>query len=74
MKLHAGDDIPDVVEQARAILATAGLLRPDNTLDWEALEARRPKQQTWGEAVNECVTDPDLRARLLAMDDGPAGA
>ena len=74
MKLHAGDEILDVVEQARTILATAGLLRPDNTLDWDALEARRPKQQSWAEAVNECVTDPELRSKLLKMDDSPADA
>lgn len=72
MKLHAGDDILDVVEQAKAVLTTAGLLNADNTLNWDALEARKPKQKTWAEAVNECVTDPEARARLLAMD-GAAG-
>lgn len=69
MKLHAGDDILDVVEQAKAVLTNAGLLNSDNTLNWDALEARKPKQQTWAEAVNECVTDPAERARLLALDD-----
>jgi hypothetical protein len=56
------------------VLASAGLLNPaDGTLNWQALEDRKPKQQTWAEAVNECVTDPVARERLLAMDDaGPA--
>jgi hypothetical protein len=49
------------------VLASAGLLNPaDGTLNWQALEDR-------AEAVNECVTDPGARERLLAMDDaGPA--
>lgn len=68
MKLLAGDDIIDVQERVREILAGAGLLNADNTPNWEALEARKPKQKTWTEAVNECVTDPDVRARLLAME------
>lgn len=67
MRLHTGDDMAAIVEDSRAILRTAGLLREDNTLDWSALEARKPKRQTWAEAVNECVTDPEARARLLAM-------
>lgn len=69
MKLHDGDDIPGTVDAARAILRTANLLCDDGTLDWEALEARKPKQVTWAQAVNECVTDPAVRARLLAMAD-----
>jgi len=53
----------------REILAGAGLVNADNTLNWPALEARKPKQITWEQAVNECVTDPEARARLLAMGD-----
>ena len=49
------------------LLKQAGLIDSDDKLDWAALEARKPKQQTWAEAVNECVTDPDERARLLAI-------
>lgn len=68
MKLLAGDDIIDVQERVREILTGAGLLNADNTPNWDALEARKPKQKTWTEAVNECVTDPEARARLLAME------
>lgn len=69
MKLHAGLDLVDVMERVREILAGAGLLNePDNTLNWDALEARKPKPTTWEQAVNECVTDPEARARLLAME------
>ena len=54
------------------VLETAGLAQkaPDGSyrLLWGALEARKPKPQTWVEAVNECVTDPEARARLLAME------
>ncbi|WP_128000361.1 hypothetical protein [Piscinibacter defluvii] len=71
MKLHAGEH-SQVLRDADTILRSAGLVRADGTLDWDALEARRPKQQTWAEAVNECVTDPEARARLLAMDDSKA--
>jgi hypothetical protein len=53
----------------REILTGAGLLNTDNTPNWDALEARKPKRKTWAEAVNECVTDPEARVRLLAMDD-----
>lgn len=67
MKLLAGDDIIEVQERVREILTGAGLLNPDNTPNWDALEARKPKPITWEQAVNECVTDPEVRARLLAM-------
>ena len=61
---------PDAGEFAQPILAECGMLNgSDGTLNWAALEARRPKQQTWAEAVNECVADPAERARLLAMGD-----
>lgn len=66
MKLHAGQS-ESILPRVREILAGAGLLSADNTLNWEALEARKPKQIPWGQAVNELVTDPEARARLLAM-------
>lgn len=67
MKLLAGDDIIDVQERVREILTGAGLLNTDNTPSWDALEARKPKPITWEQAVNQCVTDPEARERLLAM-------
>jgi hypothetical protein len=67
MKLLDGQDIIDVQERVREILTGAGLL-VDNAPQWAALEARKPKQKTWAEAVNECVTDTEERARLLAME------
>lgn len=69
MKLLAGTDLIDVQERVREILTGAGLLNADNSPNWDALEARKPKQKTWAEAVNECVTDPEARARLLAKGD-----
>lgn len=55
---------------AQDVLGRAGMLNgADGTLNWQALEARKPKPITWEQAVNECVTDPDARARLLAMSD-----
>ncbi len=69
MKLHAGEHAT-ILPRVREILAGAGLVNADHTLNWAALEARKPKPQTWAEAVNECVTDPDERARLLALSDG----
>lgn len=67
MKLHAGQH-ESILPRVREILAGAGLLNADNTLNRAALEARKPQRQTWAEAVNECVTDPEARARLLAME------
>lgn len=69
MRLIDGDDIADVLQEVRQILRETGLLNADNTPNWPALQARKPKRQTWAEAVNECVTDPAERARLLAFDD-----
>ena len=66
MKLHAGQH-ESILPRVREILAGAGLLHADNTLNWDALEARKPKPITWEQAVNECVTDPEARERLLAM-------
>ena len=55
---------------AQDVLDRAGMLHPgDGTLNWAALEHRKPKPITWAQAVNECVTDPEARARLLAMSD-----
>lgn len=67
MKLHAGQH-ESILPRVREILAGAGLVNEDNTLNWAALEARKPKPITWAQAVNECVTDPEARARLLAME------
>lgn len=69
LKLLDGQDIIDVQERVREILTGAGLLNPDNTPNWQALEDRKPKRITWEQAVAECVTDPAERARLLAMSD-----
>lgn len=52
-----------------SVLREAGMLNDDGTCNWQALEDRKPKQVTWAQAVNECVTDPAARARLLALDD-----
>lgn len=68
MKLHAGQH-ESILPRVREILAGAGLLNADNTLNWIALEERKPKKITWEQVVNECVTDPEARARLLAMGD-----
>ena len=68
MKLHAGQH-ESILPRVREILAGAGLVDANNTLNWAALEARKPKPITWEQAVNECVTDPEKRARLLAMSD-----
>ena len=67
MKLLDGKDIIDVQERVREILETAQLLL-DGKPDFAALEARKLKRKTWAEAVNECVTDPEERARLLALE------
>jgi hypothetical protein len=68
LKLLEGQDIFDVQERVREILEGAGLLR-DGRADWAALEARKPQQQTWEQAVRECVTDPAEVDRLLALAD-----
>ena len=68
MKLHAGQH-ESILPRVREILVGAGLVIADNTLNWAALEARKPKPITWEQAVNECVTDPQRRAELLAMKD-----
>jgi hypothetical protein len=69
MKLVDGADIIDVMERVTEILGNGGLMNADRTLNWDALEARKPKQIPWEQAVNELVTDPEERARLLAMAD-----
>lgn len=68
MKLHAGEH-ESILPRVREILAGAGLLNVDNTLNWPALEDRKPKQKTWEQAVRECITDPAERERLLALAD-----
>lgn len=59
-------------EGAIAVLLQAGMAEEVTPgayrLLWSALEARKPKPITWAQAVNECVTDPEARARLLALD------
>jgi hypothetical protein len=67
LKLLDGTDIIGVQERVREILEGAGLLR-NGKPDWFALEARKPQPKTWTQTVNECVTDPEARARLLAME------
>lgn len=68
MTIEAGQH-SSALPRVREILTIAGLMNADHTLNWPALEDRKPKQQTWSDAVNECVTDPAERARLLAMVD-----
>lgn len=64
---------PDVLTEAQPVLASAGMLNDeDGSLNWQALKDREPKQITWAQAVNECVTDPEARTRLLALDDDEA--
>ncbi len=72
MKLHAGEHTA-ILPRVRDILAGAGLVGADNTLNWQALQARKPKPIPWAQAVNECVTDPEARARLLALGDDSGG-
>jgi len=60
-------------ENAFNLLREAGMMRVSSDgkyfLDWSALEARKPKPQTWAQAVREIVTDPVEIARLLALDE-----
>ena len=67
--MYAHEDKDDTNALRVQALREAGMLNEDDSCNWDALEARKPKQKTWAEAVNECVTDPAERARLLAMDD-----
>lgn len=61
---------PDAGEFAQPILAQCGMLNEaDGSLNWAALEARKLKQQTWEQAVRECITDPAEVERLLALAD-----
>lgn len=68
MKLCLGETT-EPLTRARDILVATGLMNADHTPNWEALEARKPKPITWEQAVNECITDPAERARLLALGD-----
>lgn len=67
MKLHAGEHTA-VLKRASEIIASVGLLKPDGTLDWAALEDRRPKPVAWADAVNALITDPEERERMLALE------
>ena len=51
------------------VLCEAGMLDEDGACNWPALEARKQKQQTWEQAVRECITDPAEVERLLALAD-----
>jgi len=64
--LSANENAFEILEEAGMATPTAG---DGWTLNWDALEARKPKRQTWSEAVHEVVTDPQEIARLLALDD-----
>lgn len=68
MKMCAGETTKPL-ERARDILLSTGLMRADGTLDWDALEERKPKPQTWAEAVRSSVKDPAEQARLIALGD-----
>lgn len=63
-------EIANAVDGAKKVLREAGMLSADGTLDWDALDARKPKRQSWEEAVRECVTDPAEVERLLSLDKG----
>lgn len=67
MHVAAGTD-PELTK-ALELLGRAGMLFGDGALDWAALEARKPKRQTWEQAVRECVTDQAEVERLLALGD-----
>jgi hypothetical protein len=67
--MYANEDKDDANALRGQALREAGMLNEDGSCNWLALEARKPKQQTWAEAVNECISDPAERARLLAMED-----
>lgn len=69
MHLIDGQDSTELLARIDAVLKGANLLHENGTPNWEALEARKPKQISWEQAVNELVTDPEERARLLAMAD-----
>ena len=60
-------------EGAISVLIQAGMAEEVSgkgyRLLWDKLEERKPKQQTWEEAVRECVTDPAEVERLLALND-----
>jgi len=45
------------VANTQKVLGEAGMLNgADGSLNWAALQARKPKPITWEQAVNECVT------------------
>lgn len=65
--MYAHEDKDDANSLRGQALLEAGMLNEDGSCNWAALEERSPKQQTWADAVNECITDPDVKASLLAM-------
>lgn len=65
--MYAHEDKDDANVLRVQVLSEAGMLNDGGSCNWGALEARTPKPKTWADAVNECVTDPAERARLLAM-------
>lgn len=68
--MQLAEGVPGADVNAQMVLGEAGMLNgADGSLNWAALEARKPKQITWAQAVSECVTDPEERARLLALDE-----
>lgn len=60
-------------EIAMAVLIAAGMAEEIGPnccrLLWDKLEARKPKQQTWAEAVRECIADPAEVERLLGLSN-----
>lgn len=72
--MYAHEDKDDANALRVQALREAGMLNADGSCNWQALDARTPKPLTWAQAVNQCVTDPAERARLLAMDDAGAVA
>ena len=64
-------------EYAVEVLTAAGMMEfvPGRgyKLLYDKLAEREPKQQTWEEAVNECISDPVEKERLLKLaDDKPS--
>ena len=66
--MYVHEDKDDANSLRCQALREAGMLNEDGSCNWAALEARTPKPKTWAQAVNECVTDPAVRERLLAME------
>lgn len=67
--MYAHEDKDDANALRGQALREAGMLNEDGSCNWDALEARKPKPQTWEQAVRECITDPAEVERLLALAD-----